>query len=76
MFGERGPEMGYSPAGWRILNNRQTNGLGGGPAISINRLVLEKHGVIASRQEAENWLVEGLEDLTRKNRLPSGLKGK
>lgn len=76
MFGENGPEMGYSPAGWRILNNRQTNGLGAGPGVVIARLVLENHGVIASRQEAENWLVEGLEDLVRKNRLPAGIKGK
>jgi SLT domain-containing protein len=76
MFGERGPEMGYSPAGWRILNNRQTNGLGGGPSVTVERLVLENHGVIASRQEAENWLVEGLENLSRKNRLPVSIKGK
>lgn len=77
MFGENGPEMGYSPAGWRILNNRQTNGLaGGGPSVVVDKLVLENHGVIASRQEAESWLVEGLEDLIRKNRLPVGLKGK
>jgi SLT domain-containing protein len=76
MFGEHGPEMGYSPAGWRILNNRQTNGLGGGPSVSIERLVLENHGVIASRQEAETWLVEGLENLSRKNRLPVSIKGK
>lgn len=76
MFGERGPEMGYSPAGWRVLNNRQTNGLGGGAGITIDKLVLENHGVIASRQEAENWLVEGLEDLARKNRIPASIKGK
>lgn len=76
MFGENGPEMGYSPAGWRILNNRQTNGLAGGPSVVIDKLVLENHGVIASRQEAESWLVEGLEDLIRKNRLPAGIKGK
>lgn len=76
MFGENGPEMGYSPAGWRILNNRQTNGLAGGPGVTISKLVLENHGVIASRQEAEDWLVKGLEDLARKNRIPASIKGK
>lgn len=47
-----------------------------GPAIVIDKLVLENHGVIASRQEAENWLVSALEDLGRKNRIPASLKGK
>lgn len=48
----------------------------GGPSIVIDKLVLENHGVIASRQEAENWLVTALEDLGRKNRIPASVKGK
>ena len=68
LFGEAGPEMGFSPAGWRILNARQTAGLGGG--LVIERLVLENHGVIGSQYEVENWLVETLTTLKRKGRLP------
>jgi hypothetical protein len=69
LFGEAGPELGFSPAGWRILNARRTAGLAG-PATVIERLVLENHGVIGSRHEVENWLVESLTDLKRKGRLP------
>jgi TP901 family phage tail tape measure protein len=43
---------------------------GNGGGITINRLVLENHGVIASKQEAEDWLVGSLVTLKRKNRLP------
>lgn len=69
LFGEDGPEMGFSPAGWRILNSRQSRGLGGG--VVIERLVLENHGVIGSQHEVENWLVDSLTDLKRKGRLSS-----
>jgi hypothetical protein len=68
LFGENGPEMGYSPAGWRILNARRTAGMGGGGLV-IQNLVLENHGVIGSQHEVENWLVDSLTDLKRKGRL-------
>ncbi len=67
LFGEAGPELGFTPAGWRILNSRQSASLGGG--TTIERLVLENHGVIGSRNELENWLVESLDNLRRKGRL-------
>lgn len=44
-------------------------GTGGG--LTIDKLVIENHGVIASKQEAEDWLVAALVTLKRKNRLPS-----
>jgi hypothetical protein len=53
-----------------------TGGAAAGPSIVIDKLVVENHGVIASRQEAETWLVGALEDLGRKNRLPASIKGK
>lgn len=68
LFGEAGPEMGFSPSGWRILNARKTAGLGGAGVV-IQNLVLENHGVIGSRNEVENWLVDSLTDLKRKGRL-------
>jgi TP901 family phage tail tape measure protein len=40
-----------------------------GGGITIDKLVVENHGVIASRQEAEDWLVGALTTLKRKNRL-------
>jgi TP901 family phage tail tape measure protein len=38
--------------------------------LTIDKLIIENHGVIASRQEAEDWLVAALVTLKRKNRLP------
>ena len=69
LFGEAGPEMGYSPAGWRILNAQRTAGLGGGGGLHVDRLVLENHGVIGSQHEVEDWLVASLTTLKRKGRL-------
>lgn len=66
LFGEAGPELGFSPAGWRILNARRTAGLGGG--LVIEKLVLENHSVIGSQAELENWLVDSLTKLKRKGR--------
>lgn len=68
LFGERGPELGFSPAGWRILNTRRTAGLVGRTMV-VERLVIENHGVIASRQEAEDWLVRSLDTLRKKGRI-------
>lgn len=36
---------------------------------TIERLVIENHGVIASRQEAEDWLVSSLDSLRKKKRI-------
>lgn len=70
LFGEHGPEMGFSPAGWRVLNHRQTARIGGaGAGLVIERLVLENHGVISSQHEVENWLVDSLDQLRRKGRI-------
>lgn len=69
LFGERGPEMGYSPAGWRILNARRTAGLAGAGGLHVDRLVIENHGVIASQREAEDWLVRSIDTLRKKNRI-------
>lgn len=74
----------------RVLSPRQTvsfdrlvnalvrpgHGGSGGPSILIQRLVLENHGVIGSRAEAENWLVGALDDLGRKNRVPASFRGR
>lgn len=68
LFGEAGPELGVSPAGWRILTARRTAGAFGG-GLTIQNLVLENHGVIGSQYEVENWLVESLESLKRKGRI-------
>ena len=71
LFGEHGPEIGYSPSGWRVLNARRTAAAAaGGSPIVIDKLVVENHGVIASRQEAEDWLVESLTSIKKKGRLP------
>lgn len=68
LFGEAGPEMGFSPAGWRILNARRTAGLGG-DGLHVDRLVIENHGVLGSQHEVENWLVTSLTELKRKGRV-------
>lgn len=68
LFGEAGPELGFTPAGWRILNARQSAGLVG-RGLVIERLVVENHGVIGSQYEVENWLVATLTDLKRKGRV-------
>jgi len=40
-----------------------------GSTVVIEKLVLENHGVIGSRQEVENWLVTTLDQLRRKGRI-------
>jgi hypothetical protein len=69
MFGEAGPEAGFSPSGWRILNHRQTAKVAGGGNQVIERLVLENHGVLGSQHEVENWLVDSMDQLRRKGRI-------
>lgn len=68
LFGEAGPELGFSPAGWRVLNARQTAGMGRSTTV-IEKLVLENHGVIGSQRETEDWLVGSLDQLRRKGRI-------
>jgi SLT domain-containing protein/phage-related protein len=68
LFGEHGPELGFTPSGWRILNSRRSAGMVGGTVV-VEHLVVENHGVIASRREAEDWLVSSLDNLRRKNRI-------
>ncbi|MFH8805242.1 transglycosylase SLT domain-containing protein [Streptomyces sp. NPDC017936] len=75
LFGEAGPELGFSPSGWRVLNARQTAPLLGGAGTTVVHLTVENHGVIGSRQETEDWLTETLDQLRRKNRLPRSLGG-
>jgi len=47
-----------------------------GSGLIVEKLVVENHGVIASRQEAEDWLVGALTEIGRKNRVPAAFKGK
>jgi phage-related minor tail protein len=73
------PKMTNAPE--RVLSPRQTalfermiTGRGPAPASSgstivIERLVLENHGVIGSKQEVEDWLVSSLTTLKRKGRV-------
>lgn len=68
----------------RVLSPRQTQAFdrlvgvisrtggaqaGGGTVIAIDRLVVENHGVIGSKLEVENWLVESLDTLRKKGRI-------
>lgn len=69
LFGEAGPELGFSPSGWRILNARRTAGVIGSGGVRVERLVVENHGVIASQQEAYDWLTDALDQLRRRGRL-------
>lgn len=69
LFGENGPELGFSPAGWRILNTRRTAALAGGGGVHIDHLTVENHGVIGSREETLDWLVEATDQLRRRGRL-------
>lgn len=71
------PKLTNAPE--RVLSPRQTavfEEMMGHPSsgrrvgITIDKLVIENHGVIASRQEAEDWLVSAMVTLKKKNRLP------
>jgi hypothetical protein len=67
----------------RVLSPRQTvafeklvgalthSSLGGSASrvTTIERLVVENHGVIGSRHETENWLVDSLDQLKRRGRI-------
>lgn len=67
----------------RVLSPRQTeafehlvgalthpaHGGGSGHVLKVERLVLENHGVIGSRQELENWFVDMTDQLKRRGRI-------
>lgn len=74
MFGEHGPEIGFVPSGMQIKSARQTRSLMNAAPVQVT-LIVENHGVIGSKQETENWLVDSLDQLKRKNRLPKALGG-
>lgn len=63
--GTRGPE--------RVRNQEQEAALHRG--TTVVHLTVENHGVIGSKQDAMNFLVEALDTLRRTNRLPKALGG-
>ncbi|MER7488712.1 transglycosylase SLT domain-containing protein [Streptomyces sp. NPDC126497] len=75
--GEMGPELMKLPAGTRIRSHRASMRQAASPAGGggVVHLTVENHGVIASRREAEDWLVASLDQLRRRNRLPRALGG-
>lgn len=73
LLGEEGPELAKLPAGTRIRSHRDS--VRPAASASVIHLTVENHGVIGSRLEVENWLVETLDQLRRQNRLPKALGG-
>jgi SLT domain-containing protein/phage-related protein len=73
--GELGPELMKLPAGTKIRSHRASvrQAATGSPAVV--HLTVENHGVIGSRRQVLDWLVESLSQLERRNRLPRGLGG-
>jgi SLT domain-containing protein len=69
--GTTGPERVLSPrqtaAFERLVNHLPAGGAGGGAVIK--ELHLHNHGVIGSRHEVENWLVDSIDQLHRKGRI-------
>jgi TP901 family phage tail tape measure protein len=53
----------------RLVNKITTDTGGGGSTVVIERLVLENHGVIGSKREVQDWLVDALDQLKRRGRL-------
>jgi SLT domain-containing protein/phage-related protein len=72
--GEMGRELMKLPAGTKVRNHRQSVRQTAGPS-SVIHLTVVNHGVIASRQETEDWLAKALDQLSRKGRLPKPLGG-
>jgi minor tail protein/transglycosylase-like protein with SLT domain len=69
--GTTGPERVLSPrqtaAFERLVNHLPAGGAGGGAVIK--ELHLHNHGVIGSKHEVENWLVDSIDQLHRKGRI-------
>lgn len=73
--GEAGRELAKLPAGTKIRSARASARQAPAGGAAVIHLTVENHGVIASRQEAEDWLVGSLETLRVKRRLPTALGG-
>ncbi|WP_086559974.1 transglycosylase SLT domain-containing protein [Streptomyces africanus] len=74
--GETGPELLKLPAGARVRSHRASvRQAATSVAPAVVHLTVENHGVIGSQQEVLNWLVASLDQLSRRNRLPRGLRG-
>jgi SLT domain-containing protein len=73
--GELGPELMKLPAGTKIRSHRASVRQAAVGAPAVVHLTVENHGVIGSRQEVLDWLVDSLSQLERRNRLPRGLGG-
>lgn len=74
-LGEDGPELAKLPTGTRIRSARTSARQAPAAGLHVDRLVVENHGVIGSRQEVEDWLASSLETLRIKRRLPRALGG-
>ncbi|MFD8226848.1 transglycosylase SLT domain-containing protein [Streptomyces massasporeus] len=68
--GELGPELMKLPAGTKIRSHRASVRQAAASAPAVLHLTVENHGVIGSKQEVLDWLVQSLEQLDRRNRLP------
>jgi SLT domain-containing protein/phage-related protein len=68
--GEMGPELLKLPAGAQVRSHRASVRQAAVSAPSVLHLTVENHGVIGSKQEVLDWLVQSLEQLDRRNRLP------
>jgi len=53
----------------RLVDHTVSGRTGGGPTIMIDKLVLENHAVIGSKQELQNWLVDAVDQLQRRKRI-------
>lgn len=69
LFGEAGPELAFTPSGLRVLSHRKSAGMLSGGGLTVDKLVLENHGVISGQQQVEDWLVKSLDQLRRKGRI-------
>jgi SLT domain-containing protein/phage-related protein len=68
--GEMGPELLKLPSGAQVRSHRASVRQAATSAPSVLHLTIENHGVIGSKQEVLDWLVQSLEQLDRRNRLP------
>jgi SLT domain-containing protein len=73
--GEDGPELAKLPAGTRI-RSASASARQAPATAAVVHLTVENHGVIGSAQQTEDWLAGALDQLRRKNRLPSAMGGR
>lgn len=69
LFGEAGPELAFTPSGLRVFSHQKSAAMLAGSGLTINKLVLDNHGVISGQQQVEDWLVKTLDQLRRKGRI-------